>query len=132
MIRRPPRSTRTDTLFPYTTLFRSNFQPFFLIALGAVFLGERPNLGKLGWSITAFGGLLLVLRIEPAALAQAGGYLHGLALALRAGALYAVTSIIVKRLKHFAPHVLEQVQVSMGALMVLPRVAFDAIPPEIG
>src|SRR3546814_298924 len=24
MIRRPPRSTRTDTLFPYTTLFRSN------------------------------------------------------------------------------------------------------------
>src|SRR3546814_12149077 len=32
MIRRPPRSTRTDTLFPYTTLFRSE------IALGAVHL----------------------------------------------------------------------------------------------
>src|SRR3546814_4016259 len=27
MIRRPPRSTRTDTLFPYTTLFRSEAQP---------------------------------------------------------------------------------------------------------
>src|SRR3546814_6073714 len=27
MIRRPPRSTRTDTLFPYTTLFRSRFVP---------------------------------------------------------------------------------------------------------
>src|SRR3546814_15524757 len=27
MIRRPPRSTRTDTLFPYTTLFRSGFRP---------------------------------------------------------------------------------------------------------
>src|SRR3546814_4654432 len=26
MIRRPPRSTRTDTLFPYTTLFRSGHQ----------------------------------------------------------------------------------------------------------
>src|SRR3546814_5257569 len=26
MIRRPPRSTRTDTLFPYTTLFRSVWQ----------------------------------------------------------------------------------------------------------
>src|SRR3546814_7308683 len=25
MLRRPPRSTRTDTLFPYTTLFRSCF-----------------------------------------------------------------------------------------------------------
>src|SRR3546814_3495305 len=27
MIRRPPRSTRTDTLFPYTTLFRSRLPP---------------------------------------------------------------------------------------------------------
>src|SRR3546814_3213448 len=27
MIRRPPRSTRTDTLFPYTTLFRSPVAP---------------------------------------------------------------------------------------------------------
>src|SRR3546814_1838291 len=27
MIRRPPRSTRTDTLFPYTTLFRSAARP---------------------------------------------------------------------------------------------------------
>src|SRR3546814_2546133 len=27
MIRRPPRSTRTDTLFPYTTLFRSRSHP---------------------------------------------------------------------------------------------------------
>src|SRR3546814_12450971 len=28
MIRRPPRSTRTDTLFPYTTLFRSPLTRF--------------------------------------------------------------------------------------------------------
>src|SRR3546814_1907539 len=27
MIRRPPRSTRTDTLFPYTTLFRTDGDP---------------------------------------------------------------------------------------------------------
>src|SRR3546814_19364766 len=38
MIRRPPRSTRTDTLFPYTTLFRSQ------MALRAVEepLAEQP------------------------------------------------------------------------------------------
>src|SRR3546814_11896278 len=30
MIRRPPRSTRTDTLFPYTTLFRSSLDLGFL------------------------------------------------------------------------------------------------------
>src|SRR3546814_20820235 len=33
MIRRPPRSTRTDTLFPYTTLFRSAAAPEKLPAL---------------------------------------------------------------------------------------------------
>src|SRR3546814_282560 len=36
MIRRPPRSTRTDTLFPYTTLFRSMDAPSGRLALGAV------------------------------------------------------------------------------------------------
>src|SRR3546814_9967804 len=34
MIRRPPISTRTDTLFPYTTLFRSNF-PLDLVRRGS-------------------------------------------------------------------------------------------------
>src|SRR3546814_12613566 len=33
MIRRPPRSTRTDTLFPYTTLFRSDTLVAFYIVL---------------------------------------------------------------------------------------------------
>src|SRR3546814_3034626 len=49
MIRRPPRSTRTDTLFPYTTLFRSS-----LIGEGPAMLesvslspGERAGVGVL-------------------------------------------------------------------------------------
>src|SRR3546814_6935830 len=40
MIRRPPRSTRTDTLFPYTTLFRS-FR-IFLLGRQACRHGTRP------------------------------------------------------------------------------------------
>src|SRR3546814_19261262 len=34
MIRRPPRSTRTDTLFPYTTLFRSNYHELLAVVAG--------------------------------------------------------------------------------------------------
>src|SRR3546814_19658080 len=43
MIRRPPRSTRTDTLFPYTTLFRSwvDFQND--VTAGDVQLASREN-----------------------------------------------------------------------------------------
>src|SRR3546814_13894257 len=36
MIRRPPRSTRTDTLFPYTTLFRSPLGDCAAIRIGGV------------------------------------------------------------------------------------------------
>src|SRR3546814_2952364 len=45
-IRRPPRSTRTDTLFPYTTLFRSPV-PLGPVPLGPVPLGPVP-LGRSG------------------------------------------------------------------------------------
>src|SRR3546814_6290988 len=45
MIRRPPRSTRTDTLFPYTTLFRS-LQPVEHAALGFLAL-DTPRRGSL-------------------------------------------------------------------------------------
>src|SRR3546814_6128291 len=40
MIRRPPRSTRTDTLFPYTTLFRSDTD--------GVFTDGSPEAGQCG------------------------------------------------------------------------------------
>src|SRR3546814_12839127 len=48
MIRRPPRSTRTDTLFPYTTLFRSLC---------------GPNVGR-GGDLVDRGQLLLQLGMD--------------------------------------------------------------------
>src|SRR3546814_11109633 len=59
MIRRPPRSTRTDTLFPYTTLFRSG-DPSPILARGGTamsggyvyILANRKN-GALYTGVTA-------------------------------------------------------------------------------
>src|SRR3546814_9223452 len=51
MIRRPPRSTRTDTLFPYTTLFRSQHPAERERALGVVGRNDdrpRPPTLRLG------------------------------------------------------------------------------------
>src|SRR3546814_18756087 len=42
MIRRPPRSTRTDTLFPYTTLFRSASGRIRALPRRALHRGVRP------------------------------------------------------------------------------------------
>src|SRR3546814_11504302 len=47
MIRRPPRSTRTDTLFPYTTLFRSNEGSMFLCGPLAFAGGAPQHIGAL-------------------------------------------------------------------------------------
>src|SRR3546814_1942085 len=55
MIRRPSRSTRTDTLFPYTTLFRSPSGPLHAISgsVGPLLSGlsETPGHGRVHYSV---------------------------------------------------------------------------------
>src|SRR3546814_6390026 len=67
MQRPPPRSTRTDTLFPYTTLFRSQHQPLQTRSFGAleqlgVLAARLAKEGKRGFQ---------VLRDQPALLPKA-------------------------------------------------------------
>ncbi|WP_312541962.1 DMT family transporter [Achromobacter mucicolens] len=107
-----------------------NVQPFFLIGLGVLFLGERPSRGKVAWSLVAFAGLLLVLRLGDRGAAGGGAYLTGLMLGLGAAALYGITAIIVKRLKGIPPQVLALVQVTLGAVMLLPMADFNALPAQ--
>src|SRR3546814_6513262 len=65
MIRRPPRSTRTDTLFPYTTLFRSLFRQC-LVSQGSVqphFLADTADgWPKLATAITSYPITLWILE----------------------------------------------------------------------
>src|SRR5215204_4036965 len=83
-----------------------NTQPFFLILLGFILFGERPTADALGFIAVAFVGLVMVTQIESGAIAWTGGYLAGLLQALGAAFLYAVASVIVKRLKGLPPHLI--------------------------
>src|SRR3546814_4894677 len=60
MIRRPPRSTRTDTLFPYTTLCRS---------LRVIYAASLPDPGELAKRIEAGG----ISAMPPAPTGTTGG-----------------------------------------------------------
>src|SRR3546814_9764885 len=85
MIRRPPRSTRTDTLFPYTTLFRSYFLAFagFQLPLGLLLDRFGPRRvqsalllsAALGSVLFALGDSLVELAVARAliGLGVAGG-----------------------------------------------------------
>src|SRR3546814_2696191 len=75
MIRRPPRSTRTDTLFPYTTLFRS-FKGLalgvFLISVG-MGLNLKTIAGQWPALVIAVVGVVAVKAIVTAALLRFSG-----------------------------------------------------------
>src|SRR3546814_1414750 len=73
MIRRPPRSTRTDTLFPDTTLFRSNGVDFTLIepvqqpaAMSAAAVARRFRGLALALCVAIVSCLSCVQAAEPA------------------------------------------------------------------
>src|SRR3546814_15574964 len=64
MIRRPPRSTRTDTLFPYTTLFRSRGHQYDRLAV-AHEAGAQIDIVHLADRRKVHDSALHVVKIEP-------------------------------------------------------------------
>src|SRR3546814_7788626 len=63
MLRRPPRSTRTDTLFPYTTRFRSGVVGWLLAAArGSIDAARRQPVGGLGRQQQVVDPQAVVLR----------------------------------------------------------------------
>src|SRR3546814_17514589 len=76
MIRRPPRSTRTDTLFPYTTLFRSDGDIFDAAALvEPAMFGADAGIIEPGRDRMRLGDLAVVVLEEIGAVAvEHAGY----------------------------------------------------------
>jgi drug/metabolite transporter (DMT)-like permease len=105
-----------------------NTQPFMLVALGALVFRERISASTVVWLVVAFVGLVFVVKVEPAVLAVPGQYLTGVAYAVGAAAMYAVSSIITKHLKGTPPHLIALIQVALGIVLLAPFVRFDALP----
>ncbi|MFM0522475.1 MULTISPECIES: DMT family transporter [Caballeronia] len=113
-----------------TTVY--NTQPFMLVALGVIVLRERVSASTIAWLGVAFIGLVMVVRVEPAVLAMPGQYLEGIAYALGAAFLYAISSIVTKRLKGTPPHLIAMLHVLFGIVMLAPFARFAETPASIG
>lgn len=105
-----------------------NVQPFILVALAALVRREALPLWKFFWLSVAFGGLLLVVQVEPDVLLEPGAYLTGIALALGAAFLYAVFSLITKQLTGIAPQRLARLQLVIGTVILAPMLSWNALP----
>jgi len=108
-----------------------NVQPFLLVGLAALFLGEKITLAKVTWLSVAFLGMLAIVSAHGAG--QGGGedYLLGIALALGAAFLYAIAALIIKRLSGTPPHLIALIQVTTGVLMLAPWVRPGGLPGEV-
>ncbi|OIN46331.1 EamA family transporter [Pseudomonas azotoformans] len=104
-----------------------NVQPFMLVILAAVFLGEKITVQKLAWLSVAFLGMLAIVSAHGE---QPTGddYLTGIVLALGAALLYAIAALIIKRLKAVPPHLMALIQVTTGALLLAPLVPWNSLP----
>jgi len=105
-----------------------NVQPFLLVLLAAVFLGEKITLQKLAWLSVAFLGMLAIVTAHSEQQSGGGDYLAGIALALGAAFLYAIAALIIKRLKEVPAHLMALIQVITGALLLAPLVPWNSLP----
>ncbi|HEY9280030.1 MAG TPA: DMT family transporter [Eoetvoesiella sp.] len=97
-----------------------NTQPFMLVSLGAIFLGERITLDKMAWLSLAFIGMLAITQSHGSSVYGGQEYLGGIILALGAAFLYAVAALLVKRLTGTPPHLIALIQVCTGILLLAP------------
>ncbi len=107
-----------------------NVQPFMLVGLAALFLGEKITAAKVTWLSVAFLGMLAIVSAHGAGQASGEEYLLGIALALGAAFLYAVAALIIKRLKGTPPHLIALVQVATGVVLLAPWVKLGGLPGE--
>ncbi|MBW4793543.1 DMT family transporter [Pseudomonas tolaasii] len=105
-----------------------NVQPFMLVLLAAVFLGEKITLQKMAWLSVAFLGMLAIVTAHGEEQSGGSDYLAGIALALGAAFLYAIAALIIKRLKAVPPHLMALIQVSTGAVLLTPLVPWGSLP----
>ncbi|ATB66904.1 DMT family transporter [Pseudomonas mosselii] len=108
-----------------------NVQPFMLVGLAALFLGEKITPAKLTWLSVAFLGMLAIVSAHGAGQASGEEYLLGIVLALGAAFLYAVAALIIKRLTGTPPHLIALIQVSTGVLLLAPWVKIGGLPGEL-
>ena len=102
-------------------------QPFFLLLLARVLFAETFDLKKLPWYLFAFTGLLLIIEFRWSGLADSEQFL-GFLMALGAAVLYALTTLLTRRVTDVRPEVIALLHVFIGVLLLWPVLDTAELP----
>jgi drug/metabolite transporter (DMT)-like permease len=95
-----------------------HIQPFLLVLLAPLILRESFAVRQLSWVALGFAGLVLIA--QPWTEALGSDYGLGIAEAVGAAALYALATLLVKKVRGVRPHVIALIQLSVGAIILMP------------
>lgn len=95
-------------------------QPFMLLAIVAVIHREGLVLSRLPWLALAFVGVILTSRVHASQETGAESTWIGALLACTAALLYAIATLMTRRLKHLPPAQIAVFQMLVGVLTLLP------------
>lgn len=107
-----------------------HIQPFLLVLAAPLVLRERVTARQAVWVAVGFAGLVLIA--QPWREALTGTYMLGMAQAAGAAVLYAVATLIAKRITGVRPHVTVLIHVLVGTLVLAPLVTWGAVGQVVG
>ena len=118
--------------FPLTSISLAtlvyHINPFIVMLLGTVFLGQLVTRNDLAWTGLAFAGLALTMNTNGSFSLPSRSESLGLLLVLCATSLYAGTVILTKLTKNTPPALIVMIQTFVGIFVLLPFADFSALP----
>jgi drug/metabolite transporter (DMT)-like permease len=104
-----------------------HLQPFWIVIVGALFLGEPLYRDKLLWLALAFAGLLFVVWPHIGDIMGSATWAAGVSFAILASLLYAGSTLTARRLKAVDPSVLTVIHCLIGLLLFAPFLALEPL-----
>lgn len=112
-----------------TTTIVYHVEPFLVVGIGAVFLGERVTPRQIGWMLAAFLGVVLASGIADAPSLPGSRWQLGIALTLLAALLYALATLLARTLGGQRPEVTALCQTLVGTVLLAPFAALSVSVP---
>lgn len=108
-----------------TTVY--HVQPFLFLIIWSIVFREAIPKEKWVLMLGAFIGVVFVVDVNQIAFDFSSGYILGVLLSLSAAMFWAVSAVMVKKIKTVSPYLIVLIQLAVGVVVLYPFVNFDSV-----